>query len=153
VVAVRVRPFGYSRAVESGYTSIPYVRQFEQTFPNSSHSISYFTGTSGDPTWRSEALVHGRYTVTMQMPVRFNTLRNRIASFDEPRFQLVEIQSVSALPGGQTSLSSGGTQLNFGPREWQHIVDGGGELESLGVHIDTDRPVTGLKDHWRRTNP
>jgi hypothetical protein len=152
-VVLWVRPFSYSGAVESGRPSILYVRQFEQTFPDSSHSISYFTGTHGRTSWRSEALVHGRYTVTMQMPLRLNLLRNRVVSVEEPRFWLVETESVSADAEGGTVIQHGPTQVTFGRAEWQRVVDGGGDLSQLGIRVDRDRPVAGLVEEWRRTNP
>src|SRR5436190_2232922 len=95
VVILCLHPFSYSRSIESGTASIRYVQEFQRTFPNSSHSISYFTGTHGSPTWQSEALVHERYTVTMVMPIRLNSLRNRISSFDQPQFHLVEVDHLS----------------------------------------------------------
>jgi hypothetical protein len=153
VTALRLLPLSYSAAVASGKQSIAAVRDFEQTFPNSSHSIMYFTGTHGTTTWRSEALVHERYTVTMHMPVRLNALRNRVASFDEPQFWLVEVREVSTLPDGRTVIEYGPAQVTFGPRDWQRVVDSGGDLGRLGIHVDTDRPVPGLAKEWRRTNP
>jgi hypothetical protein len=145
-------PLSYSLAVKSGRSTVPYVRQFEQTFPGSSHSISYFTGTHGPTHWNSNALVHGRYTLTMQMSLRLSLLRNRIVSAEEPRFWLVEIESLSVEAGRVTAIQSGGAQVTFGPAEWQRVVDSGGDLSQLGIQVHRDRPVPGLVEDWRRRN-
>ena len=153
VVALWVRPFSYSRAVDSGKSAIPYARQFDRAFPGSSHSIGYFTGTHGNPTWRSSALVHGRYEIRMQVPVRLNTLRNGVSSYGEPRFWLWEVAELSSTPGGRDVTTYGPTQIQFGLPEWQRLVESGGDLSRLGIQIDTDRPVRGLAEQWRRTHP
>jgi hypothetical protein len=152
VALLCLRPFSYSRAVQSCKASNTYVQEFERTFPDSSHSIGYFMGTHGRPTWKSEALLYERYTLTMEIPVRLNTLHNRISSFEQPRFQLLEVERVSSMPGGQMAIEHGRTQLKFGVREWQRVV-ASGDLDQLGIHIDKDRPVAGLKDQWRQSHP
>lgn len=138
-------------AVSSGRATIPHVQQFERLFPGSLHSISYSTGEYGPPTWNSKAALHGRYVLTMQMPLEISReRRSRIVSHGKPTFYLMEIKSVANTPDGRVEVLSGPTHATFGPAEWDKIVRSGGDLSVLGLEIRKGEPVPGFEQHWER---
>jgi hypothetical protein len=141
---------GYTRAVESGRTDIEQVRQFDRLFPGATHFISYYTGTNGNPTWNSKAGLHGRYVLTMQIPISLSGLgRSQVRSNGTPTFILTEVQNITSLPGGQTSIVYSGNQITFGFLEWNKLVESNGDLSVLGITIKINQKIPGFVKYWQ----
>jgi hypothetical protein len=141
----------YARTVANALASEPNVRSFHSLFPKSEHFISYFSGAAGQPCWNSIAGLHGRYVLTMQFDVMINRKKATLIASGEPEFRLVEVESITALPGGRAEVRYGPTQKVFGPREWAKLVESGGDLSSLGIEVKKEKPVAGFEEHWRQS--
>ena len=142
---------GLNRATASGRRTIPEARQFDELFPGATHSISYYTGTAGEPTWNAEVGLHGRYVLTMSVPVTLSTFgRSRVIGHRAPAFVLAEVEAVGQLADGRTEIRYAGHQLRFGPAEWQRVVAARGDWGVLGFAVRTDAPVPGFDTVWQR---
>ena len=140
----------YSQAVASAVKSEPNVVAFEKLYPGSEHFISHYAGSHGTPRWNSKALIHGRYVLTMQFDVSIDASGTKVTAASPPRFQLVEVASVTPSPAGQTSISyDGGSQRQFGAAEWKTLEATGGDIASLGIEVKRDQPVPNLPAHWK----
>jgi hypothetical protein len=137
------------RAIASGQ-KIEFIRQFEERFPAAEHFISYYTGTHGPPTWNSHAGIHGRYVLSLQMPIELGGPgRGRVLSHGTPTFYLLEIVEIHEASGGTASISYGPEQLTFELNEWARLVKSGGDLRVLGIKVNTTQPVPGFDKRWR----
>lgn len=134
----------YDLAIAGGKKSIPIVTEFHRLFADSVSSISYYTGEYGDPEWNSKAGLYERYILTMQLKIELDDTRTRIIKFEEPRFHLVEIESVSHQPNGTTGIKYGARQVRFSIAEWQKLVENDGDFSSIGVTLEKDKPVSGF---------
>jgi hypothetical protein len=144
-------PFSPAAAVASGRASIPRVAEFDRLFPGSIHFISYFTGTHGPPMWNSKIGLHGRYVLSMQMPIKFNLLRNRVTSFGEPKFYLQEVSEIQPSDNGVLAVRYQASQ-EFSLREWQALVRSGGDLHVIDPALRTESPVPLFDTYWRGNN-
>jgi hypothetical protein len=102
----------------------------------------------GNPTWNSEVGLHGRYVLTLQIPITFDVTRTKVVSYGQPNFYLKELSSITRIANGQTEIRYTRNQLRFGQEEWQHVVDQGGDLSILGIEIIPDRPIPGFAEQW-----
>ncbi len=89
------------RLTESAPKDVALVREFAEMFPDSIHSVSYYTGQYGDPTWNSVAPLDKRYTLTMQMKITISRDGTRVLDHEEPHFYLVEIRDIRAGDGAK----------------------------------------------------
>lgn len=136
------------RVIARAKVAFPEVTEFDHLYPGSEHFITYFTGTYGRPVWNSHIGLDGRYTLTMQAPIKLNRIRTRIVEFGTPTYYVVEATRIDPLPGGQTDISVGTTQFSFGPLGWRTLVNARGDLASLNKEIKHDEPVQGFDRHW-----
>jgi hypothetical protein len=136
---------GYKASIETGQTDLPVVAQFRDVYPNAQHFISYYTGSRGPPTWRSEVYLHGRYELTLQMKIGFNLFRRRVHKIGEPQFQLLEIESVTQETGRGVEIRYGDTHVEFGQSEWDSLLRANGDLRVLGIEPRLNDPVPGFE--------
>lgn len=139
----------YSGTIDNAVASDPSVRAFAQLFPDSRHFISYFSATHGQPTWNSEVLLHSRYVLTMQFEIDIDRFKSKIRARQEPSFYLVEVGSITSRPRVEINYTP--NQIRFGLPEWQQLVESGGDLSVLRIHVVTDSPVPGLHEYWAST--
>jgi hypothetical protein len=78
----------------------------------------------------------------MFMSVELDRLGLNVVEFSEPRFELIEVNERTTLPGGQIRTTFGELQMQFGTEEWNEIVRNAGDLEqALGLQLTQDAPV------------
>ena len=127
-------PIGnYPKTISDGLTSVPFAAEFAALFPQARHTISYFTGEYGPPTWNSETGIANRYVLTMQIPVTLDRTACRVTSYGTPHFSLNEITAVSLLPDGRRFMTSHGRNIEFGVSEWQSFRERRGDLSVFGI--------------------
>lgn len=134
----------YNRALEDGLKHNRIVIEFHRVFPSAISSISYFTGQYGDPEWNSKAGLHERYIVTMQAKIDLDPTRTKIIRFHEPRFTLVEVDSVYDGPNGTHQIKYGDQQVKFGAEKWDALLKANMDFSMIGITLEKDRPVSGF---------
>ena len=150
---------GYDASLEDAKRTIPYAVEFLRLFPQAAAYWSYYTGGAGSPSLNIEALLYGRYEMSMQVPVVFQGDRRSIRSFGDPDFLLQEISEVKQVvrvgsTGSVTNLlvgKQGDLSRRFGPAEWRQVVARGGDLSVVGIPIVTNSPAPGfelLREDW-----
>ncbi len=142
---------GYNKALESGKKEIPYVPEFIRLFPNSIHFYSYYTGEAGSPTWNSKAGLFGRYVLTMQIPVTFDSTRTTVKSYGAPKFYFVEMTRITPYANGSADIRyRPAAQRNFGEAEWKKFVEANGDWSVLDIKVVKDKPVPHFDEYWKR---
>ncbi|HUS10586.1 MAG TPA: hypothetical protein VMZ30_08985 [Pyrinomonadaceae bacterium] len=131
----------YDLSIAYGKQSIPIVMEFHRLFGDAVSSISYYTGEYGDPEWNSKVGLYGRYILTMQFKIELDDTRTKIIRFAEPRFHLVEVESISPQANGTHAITYGRQQVRFGIAEWQKLLEGNGDFSVIGVTLEKDKPV------------
>jgi hypothetical protein len=141
----------YDQALQSGFETIPYTKQFSTLFPDSNNFISYYTGEYGTPTWNSKVGLYGRYVLQLQITITLNEPRSKIGGYGEPEFFLKEVERISINSDGRAVILYGPTQKRFGKKEWKKIVENKGDLSALGIPIVQDSPTPGFEEHWNES--
>jgi hypothetical protein len=138
------------RSLASGKQKIPVAKDFDRLFPATEHSISYYSGTHGEPTWNAVAGLHGRYILIAKVKIRIRRSDGEIIGWEPPEFWLNEVEKIDGLPDGRTYVSYDREgHLTFGPGEWELVVKQGGDLSVLGKQIEKNQPVQGFEQIWR----
>jgi hypothetical protein len=106
----------YDLAIAYGKKSIPIVMEFHRLFGDAVSSISYYTGEAEDREWNSKVGLYERYILTMQFKIELDDTRTKISRFAEPRFDLIEVESISPQSNG-TYVIKYGRQVRFGITE------------------------------------
>ena len=127
-------------ALDAAKPSAPLVVEFVRLFPAAEVNYRYFTST-GEPGFDVGVDLHERYELTMQLPVRFDPKGHTVVGYGEPRFYLVEAASQK---GRATSYNPAGGR-DFGPADWQKIVESGGDFAAIGYTMITNQPVAGFR--------
>ena len=122
----------YPKTITDGLTSVSYAAEFAALFPQGRHTISYFTGENGSPTWNAKAGIADRYILTMQIPVTLDRAAGRVTSFGTPQFYLNEVTAVAQLPDGRFQISYG-RNIRFGVTEWQSFREKHADLSVFGI--------------------
>jgi len=120
----------------------PHLAEIKRHFPNAALNYRYFT-TNYEPGINIEAVVNDRYSLTVQMPVSFAADNKSITSLGDPKFYLLEITHIQQLDGTLRALQYG-QNFEFGVKEWQQIVDAGGDFSAAGIKLRSD-PVDGIE--------
>jgi len=131
----------YDLALAHGRESVPVVKEFNRLFTQASNWISYYTGEYGNPEWNSKVGLHDRYILTMQFKIEFDDTRTRIINFEEPRFDLVEVETISYQPDGTYKITYGTQQVRFDITEWKRLVESNGDFSGIGAALEKDKPV------------
>ena len=140
-------PANYSKAVTDGLQSIQSASEFDALFPNAEHSISYYTGEYGRPAWNSQAGLHGRYIISLQVYITFDRRGRKIASQQIPTFVLVEVSSIDLQT--RATRYNPESELRFGKAKWREFVESGGDISVLVAEPNTQDPIPGFDRIWR----
>jgi len=117
-------------AIANTVKSDKYVSDFDRLFPGTKHFITYYTEYYGDPIWNSKIFINGDYELTMQFAISIDSTGTQVTRESEPRFYLWKIDRTETLPDGRTATHYGGG-LDFGPEEWEELLEAGGDLSVL----------------------
>jgi hypothetical protein len=145
------RSYAYQSALEDASKRITAAREFLKLYPEAECQFSYYTGEYGPPTWVGTSGLYGRYILQMEVPVSISSSGKKVKSFGEPKCYLKEVEHVTVEEGGRVAYTCGPTQVRFGPKDWQTIVQNRGDLSSSGVTIVKDHPIPNFDNCWRHT--
>lgn len=139
---------GYLQALQSGLKQIPAARQMEKVYGDVDHTISYHGSLELGNEWNTEVFLHGRYKMTMRLPVRMGRDFDRVLGIEgEPRFTLVEIDRVRINQNGTVGASfNSAAQQTFGIEEWKKIYEADGDLSVLGITVKK-KPVENFEQY------
>jgi hypothetical protein len=140
---------GYDQALASGKRDIEIIKAFYDMFPSAESYISYYTSEVSDSIWNSNIALYNRYVLSMRVPIEMNADRIRIVKSGDPRFVLVEVESISPVNGYVTYNTD--FQKNFGIIEWKKVVESKGDFSVIGVHLIKDKPVANFTDFWKKS--
>jgi hypothetical protein len=141
---------GYRKALASGERDVQVVKEFVGLFPKDRHRITYYTGQAGKPRWTSTVSLYRRYVLHVQFNITFDESRTKIVKHEQPEFHLMELEKVTWDRRARTEETEWGTIKSFGPKEWQKVVAGKGDLEILSARIKRDEPVEGFEEYFER---
>lgn len=149
---------GYKKAVLSGIKQIPEASQIDEIFnkKNVDHSISYSGSLKVGNTFRSKAYFGGRYTLSMEVPVRMGRSFDQVLEvLGEPKFYLNEVKEINVSSSGQvgaiynTSLK---TPYPFDVATWKKIYEAKGDFSVVDIQLKYDQPVKHFREYkkaWR----
>lgn len=168
-----------SLALAHGREEIAAAREMRALYPGVIDFFSYYTGEVAGTVWSSTVPLHGRYELTVHVPVTLDASRTRVVAQGAPEFHLVEVERVEPrgqVPGGppapRASVDSPSSDdawvvddpmvpptlhyadsVHFGAAEWAVIVRADGALSSvLARPMRTDAPVPGFAEEWARAH-
>ena len=139
----------YDIALKNGTASLDVAREFNALFPDSNNFISYYTGQYGDPRWNSKVGLHGRYVLTVQFDLKFDSSRHMPARTSDPEFYLVEASQLDRTPDGRLSISYSDNQIRFGMEDWKKLIAARGELSAIGYSTNESNPHDGFAEVWQ----
>ncbi len=131
-----------------GVKCVPLAGQFEKSFPDCWHSISY--GPDQTPLLVSEAYFGDRYQLRMEIPVRIDSATEG-APVGPARLLLLEFKDVTVLADGRVSASFSG-QTEFDQLAWEKVLDAGGDFTSIGYPVNP-LPVANFAAYVRALHP
>jgi hypothetical protein len=138
--------------IRSAKNDVELIGDFEELYPETYSFVSYYTGEYGHPTWNSEAAIHKRYVLTMQMKITISRDGEHVLTHQEPHFFLEEISRLKRSEDG-TWQSKGRGVADFGFEKWKTLVEHSGDFESIGIHLQSDAPLPLFKFYWRDHSP
>jgi hypothetical protein len=139
----------YEKAIQSGVQSSFYPGQFNKLFPQCSNRISYYTSRGGAKTWYSKVGLHGRYFLKLMVPVELADSSTKVVNVGQPEFQFFRSKSIDILPDGRFSIAADTNQyLRFGPEAWEKLVAAKGDLNVLGIQVETNAPLKNFDAAW-----
>lgn len=136
---------GYLQALRSGLKQIPAARQMQEVYGDVDHAISYHGSLEVGNEWWTEVFLHGRYELTMWVPVRMGEDFDQVLAVEgEPTFQLREINRIEIDQyGSPVAYYNAAAQQTFGIEEWKKIYEADGDLSVLGITVKK-KPLK----HW-----
>jgi hypothetical protein len=133
-------------ALDDVRDSAPFVSEFVHLFPGTEVNYRYFT-SADEPGFDVEVDLYERYSLTMQLSVRFDSERRKVTGYGDPKFYLLEAASQT---GRETRYDPGGAR-QFGSTEWRTLVEHAGDFSAIGYLMRTNQPVAGFRD--RKNQP
>jgi hypothetical protein len=130
----------YFAGLDAARPPAPYVSDFVRLFPNAAVQYRYFT-PGPEPGFDLTVILHGRYELTMQLPVTFDSSGDKVVGYGEPAFYLVEAEKVE---GRSVSYATSGAR-QFGSAEWRRLVASHGDFGAIGYTMIKDQPVPGFE--------
>ncbi|MFA9479422.1 hypothetical protein ACERK3_14125 [Phycisphaerales bacterium AB-hyl4] len=137
----------HEAATEHAVEHVEVIHEFHRLYPEATSSFGGFAAGWADAQemipWRSEALLHGRYELTLQLDVGLSEDGRRIVRTGEPVFYLNERRWVQRLPDGRLSIWYDPTHRpqQFGAEEWRKVVAADGDLSVLRFEVIADEPI------------
>ncbi len=140
---------GYDLAIQSGVRGSLYPREFNRFFPNAINVISYYTGEVGQPAWTSAIGLHNRYVFKLHLTIELDSARTNIVSTGPPAFYLYEFTKIDFRTNAEPYIHL--KQLGeFSADAWRRFVEANCDFSALGIALETNNPVQGFEDTWRR---
>lgn len=118
----------------NGISQIQPAAEMDKLYPDCRHYIVY-SGRESISTWNTTAFFGGRYSLTMQVPVRIKS-KNSGSMIGDPKFYLNEVEAVTVQSSGQI-MTSFSRNLNFDADQWEQVYKSGGDFETIGFTIKT----------------
>jgi hypothetical protein len=116
--------------------------EFRLLFPLNAPKVVTLDRTTSPPRFLFEGIAHGRYLITMILPLTVDHSNLRVTDVGSPSFILQEFKSISRNEHGQwTTKYNTGAERRFGIEEWQRLVLSGGDLSVLGLKPITNAPL------------
>ena len=134
----------YDQTLKHGLENNKIVKNFNLLYPDSSHSIGYFTGNEKlPPRWISKVIVYGRYRLTMHLPIT-HSMSGKILKNESPIFYLREITEISLREDKSVGSYTYGEQFEFDEDKWNQLVQEKGDFSVIGIHLEKYKPIVGL---------
>ena len=139
----------YDIALTNGIASLDVAKEFNALFPDAHNFISYYTGQYGQPHWNSEIGLYGRYVLSVQFDLKFDSSRHIPSRSSEPEFFLVEVSSLERTPDGRLSISYSENQIRFGSAQWEKLLSAEGDFSAIGYKANLTSPHHGFEEVWK----
>lgn len=136
----------FGGVIQNGRNTVPYVQEFHALFPSANDALGSESGivaeNIGPIHWLSSVVLHGRYILTMELPITLNNNHSAIVKYGEPEFTLLELESVQLGNNGRViEIVYGEHQTTFGKDQWAEIVESKGDFSAVGFVMLENRPV------------
>ncbi len=143
----------HAAAVSNGLVVMPQAKEFASAFPGSAHYISRYSGDFGSPTWQSQTVVGGRFLLSLSIDIELSTDRKTVVGWDDVRFNLEPIESISMDATGSFAAQSGQSTA-FGQQEWEQFLNTNPLNPSELPGFDPARgPVDHIMEWFTTTRP
>lgn len=143
-------PAEHSAATRNAKENIPFVREFHEIYPDATSFVTAFAANRRDVTsWNSQAMLYGRYILTLKFPIEFDDDRRQVAFYGDPVFYLEEAIKIEDLPDGRISIHFG-EGWEFGSEKWRELVQAKGKLEHVFEGIRANAPVAGFEQYRKQ---
>ena len=127
-------------AVEKGKKTVESASSLHALYPKARSSIENYLGE--DSTWVAEVGLHGRYILSMAVPIRLDDNHENIVWSGEPSYTLVEVDRIEVDESGRAKVHfRSKSQLRFGPKLWMTLAEKRGDLTALGIAVRTTEPI------------
>ena len=139
---------GDDQFARNGVSQIQPAAEMEELFDDCRHYI----GSERDlgSTWNATAYFGERYVLEMRVPVDIKS-KTSGSMIGEPKFYLLEIESVSISPSGGISASFS-REIKFDEADWKKVYDSGGDISSIGFTLNST-PVPNFQDYADAARP
>ncbi|HKX60523.1 MAG TPA: hypothetical protein VJS65_01745, partial [Verrucomicrobiae bacterium] len=131
----------------------PASAEFRGLFPLNAAMITTLDRKNTPPKFIFEGIVHGRYLITMVLPLTVDRSTLHVSAVATPSFILQEFVSIDFTGGGNESSYNSDAERRFDIKEWQRLVLSGGDLSVLGIKPITNAPLPEIErylDHGKR---
>lgn len=134
---------GYRKAVLSGLKTIPEAKQIEELLGDSDHFISYHGSRELGNEWYTEVHFGGRYSLTMQVPVRMGRDFDEVLEvIGDPTFLFLEANAI--IEDGRGVTFDRSAERRFTAKEWAEIYEAKGDFSVIGITLKQDEPLEGF---------
>jgi hypothetical protein len=126
----------------------PASKEFQALFPLNSAIVTTLDRTNTPPHFVLEGIVHGRYLVTMQLPLIVQRSNLRVTAMGNPSFILQEFSMIRWNANGQCETRyNSNAERRFGIEQWQRLVRSRGDLSVLGLKPVTNAPLPKIESY------
>lgn len=132
----------YQDVVVSAKNEIPGMTEFCQLYPNASVSIAYFANPNYTPSVIAKVGLLQRYVLIMTVEVSLNKRRDRIATYQLPRYQLID---VATLISSHTIGEERECEIAISSHTWRQFVQNGADVRTFGIDPSTVSPVQNFR--------
>ena len=140
-----------------------HLQNFFKLFPKGKFVIS--SNAKDKKTINCWAIVYDRYYLAMEVPFKINLMKTGIGSFEDPTFELVELQSITNLGTGGLyrhkdeviykynrrreglELLPCGDKIKFGMNKWKLLLKNSGDLKWVLPDAIKDKPLSVVYDY------
>ncbi len=144
----------YQAIHKDGLKKISYASDLDAQYQQVDHFITHFGFGKQPLIWNSEAFIHDRFTLTLQIPVTVDYTKKTVSIAGDPKFFLHATDGIDILPDGRaTTRYDGDLQRHFGLTDWTKFKGAGFDLSALGIPAAEVRPEKHFDAYvasWRR---